>query len=337
MTETTSHPREGVSREWNYRPEGSVETNPLFAWPPRPIATLIWLKKSWLELSASLLWLVLAGAVYAWLQPTYETMRELTPAWMLQIWARNVGLICLLAGGLHLWLYRYRRQGKLLKFDHRDQAENNGNFSFRNQLFDNMFWTLASSVSFWTLWEIAYFWSAANGWVPTLSIAGNPTWFVAMFLIIPIWSSFHFYWVHRLLHWPPLYRAAHALHHRNINVGPWSGISMHPIESFLFYTTFLFHWVVASHPVHFLFHAYYQSLGPVLSHSGFEGLVVRDKKQLEMGTFYHQLHHRYFECNYGTMEMPWDRWFGSFHDGSEEGTKAARTRMREKLVTRVGN
>jgi sterol desaturase/sphingolipid hydroxylase (fatty acid hydroxylase superfamily) len=42
------------------------------------------------------------------------------------------------------------------------------------------------------------------------------------------------------------------------------------------------------------------------------------------------LHHRYFECNYGTAEMPWDRWFGSFHDGSEAATK--RIRARKKLI-----
>jgi sterol desaturase/sphingolipid hydroxylase (fatty acid hydroxylase superfamily) len=33
------------------------------------------------------------------------------------------------------------------------------------------------------------------------------------------------------------------------------------------------------------------------------------------------LHHRYFECNYGTSVVPWDRWFGSFHDGTAEATQ----------------
>ena len=48
-----------------------------------------------------------------------------------------------------------------------------------------------------------------------------------------------------------------------------------------------------------------------------------------MGDFFHQLHHRYFECNYGTVEMPWDRWFGSFHDGSDQGTKETRERKKK--------
>ena len=134
--------------------------------------------------------------------------------------------------------------------------------------------------------------------------------------------------IHRLLHWPPLYRLAHAVHHRNVNVGPWSGISMHPVEHLLFYTNFAIHLVVPTHPLHLLFHGYVQSTHPVFSHSGFEELWVADRKRMRMGVFFHQLHHRYFECNYGTVEMPWDRWFGSYHDGTAQATEETRTRKR---------
>jgi sterol desaturase/sphingolipid hydroxylase (fatty acid hydroxylase superfamily) len=46
-----------------------------------------------------------------------------------------------------------------------------------------------------------------------------------------------FYFAHRLLHWPPLYELAHKLHHRNTNPGPWSGLSMHPIEHVIYFST----------------------------------------------------------------------------------------------------
>lgn len=55
-------------------------------------------------------------------------------------------------------------------------------------------------------------------------------------------------------------------------------------------------------------------------------LLIRDKCSLALGTFYHQRHHRYFECNYGNQRMPWDRWFGTFHDGSDEGTAETQAR-----------
>ena len=48
------------------------------------------------------------------------------------------------------------------------------------------------------------------------------------------------------------------------------------------------------------------------------------------GDFFHQLHHRYFECNYGTSEIPFDKWFGTYHDGSAEAT--TRTRAYKKQM-----
>ena len=41
-------------------------------------------------------------------------------------------------------------------------------------------------------------------------------------------------------------------------------------------------------------------------HSGFDGIFLNENKRVETGDLFHQLHHRYFECNYGTAEMPWD-------------------------------
>ena len=148
--------------------------------------------------------------------------------------------------------------------------------------------------------------------------------------MITLWSSFHFYWIHRLLHWKPLYRLAHELHHRNVNIGPWSGIAMHPLEHLLYFSSIVLHLAVASHPVHVLFHMHVQALNPLASHSGFEGLMMNGKRRLALGDFFHQLHHRYFECNYGTAEVPWDKLFGSFHDGTTEATRHIRLRMRER-------
>lgn len=328
-TAKAPEPSGRTHRTWHYQPDIPIADTPLFDWPPRPLASLRWLAQSWLTISMVLVELALALAVYIWLHPSPEAMKTLSADWIALIWARNTALMLLVAGGLHLWLYHFRAQGKRLKYDHREQATASGRFSFRNQVLDNMFWSLVSGVPLWTSYEVLYYWAAANGWAPVITLEAHPVWFVLWFPLIAIWSSFHFYWVHRLLHWPPLYKAAHALHHRNVNVGPWSGISMHPIEHVLFYTNFLIHFVVPSHPVHVMFHAYFQSIGPVASHSGFDGLVVGDARRMKLGDFFHQLHHRYFECNYGTVDMPWDRWFGSFHDGSAKGIAMVKERRRE--------
>ncbi|MEM6760610.1 MAG: sterol desaturase family protein [Pseudomonadota bacterium] len=314
---------------WNHRPQVPLAQNPLFQWPPRPAAILRWYAAFWFEISTTTLCFVLALGAYFLILPPLEAMVHLEWGWVARVWLANLVPQCLIAGTLHYWLITRKGQGDTSKFDPRDQASNNGSFTFRNQLYDNMFWHIASGITLWSVAQVLVFWAMANGVAPVFFFPENPVWFVLWFVLIPIWSSFHFYWIHRVLHWPPLYKLAHSLHHRNVNVGPWSGISMHPVEHVMFYTNFAIHLVVPSHPLHVWFHGYIQSTHPVFSHSGFEELVVNETPQMRMGVYFHQLHHRYFECNYGTVEMPWDRWFGSYHDGSGRATDEARARKKQ--------
>ncbi|MDJ0609673.1 MAG: sterol desaturase family protein [Kiloniellales bacterium] len=318
--------RAGRSGEWHWHPDLPIPTSPLFAWPPRPAAALSWVARSWLALSMLVLEVITASLVWALLQPPLERTATLAFDWIALMYLRNLALVFLVAGGLHLYFYILRRQGDRRRFEARGLARGKKAFLWGDQVRDNMFWTCASGVTVWTGFEVLYVWALANGHVPTTSFTGSPVWFVAWFLLIPIWSSCHFYWIHRALHWPPLYRLAHALHHKNVVIGPWSGISMHPIEHLLYFSSTLIHFVVASHPVHVFFHMHVQALNPAASHSGFDGLMVGGRKRVELGDFFHQLHHRYFECNFGTAEMPWDKWFGSFHDGTPQARKRLRAR-----------
>lgn len=59
-------------------------------------------------------------------------------------------------------------------------------------------------------------------------------------------------------------------------------------------------------------------------------VVVNGKRRIKLGDFFHQLHHRYFECNYGIAETPWDKWFVSFDDGTPEARQRIRARMKAK-------
>lgn len=313
-------------RGWHHTPPVPLQVSPLFRWPPRPMEIARWYWNSWFLVSERLILVAIAVISWTWFQPPQAAMQSLSPGPVLAMYARNLILMVLVAGGLHLWFYTFSRQGKRLRFDPRPLMANGRQFTLGGQIRDNMAWTLASGVTIWTAYEVLLLWAMANGYAPVLTWAANPVWFVALFFLIPIWESFYFYWIHRALHIPFLYRHVHALHHRNINVGPWSGLSMHPVEHVIFLGSVLIHFVVAAHPVHILFHLQYLALTAATTHCGFEGIVMRDRNRLNLGTFHHQMHHRYFECNYGSLEIPWDKFFGSFHDG----TAAAHDRIRER-------
>lgn len=321
---------EAMSREWNYHPDLPLSDPSIFRWPPDPGFLARWFARNWLTLSERVMMVIASVALWYWVYPPIEQAQEFAAGWIAQVWLVNAAIIFLTAGGLHWFFYMKKGQGKRLKFDHRDQAKGNALWNFRNQVHDNMFWSMGSGVAQLTGFQVLVMWMMANGYAPVISFADNPVWFVLALILLPVWSAFHFYWVHRLLHVPLLYRHVHSLHHRNVNIGPWSGFSMHPVEHFLYLTTLLIHCVVPSHPIHLIFHVVYQGPGAAMTHTGYEDLLIRDKRRLALGTFYHQLHHRYYECNYGNQEMPWDRWFGTFHDGSAEGT--AETRARKKRM-----
>ncbi|WP_425039787.1 sterol desaturase family protein [Primorskyibacter sp. S187A] len=316
---------------WHHTPDVPLQVSPFFQWPPRPLKMLGWLWGSWFFITERLIIAGIACLTFYWFQPPLEETKTLAFGWIAEMFLRNVILMSVVAGGLHLYFYTFTKQGQTLKYDPRPLMKNGRQFTLGGQIRDNIFWTIASGVTVWTGFEVLMFWAMANGYAPMLTWAANPIWFIALFVLIPIWESFYFYWIHRLLHVPFLYKHVHALHHRNINVGPWSGLAMHPVEHVIFLGSVLVHFIVAAHPIHILFHLQYYALTAATTHTGFEGLVVKDKNRLKLGTFHHQMHHRYFECNYGSLELPWDKWFGSFHDGT--AASDAKIRERRKRFT----
>jgi sterol desaturase/sphingolipid hydroxylase (fatty acid hydroxylase superfamily) len=319
-----------VSRkEWNHTPDNlPLQVNPLFRWPFDARAILRWYWQSWFPLTQNLALVGLAWAAWAVASPTLEQAAD-PGLWIGLILLRNLILAGCLAQVLHMIFHGMALQGTDHKYDPRPYPRAGRVFTFDSQYWDNVFWTLASGVVIWSLWEALIWWAMANGLAPVWTWDDGAIWFVAVFFLIPVWESFYFYWMHRSLHTDLFYRF-HALHHRNTDVGPWSGLSMHPVEHVFYFGTALIHFVVPTHPVHVVAHLMFFGLYAITTHTGFEGVWASGKKRLHLGNFHHQMHHRYFEVNYGTLEVPWDVLFGTFHDGSD----GAREKMRERLKAR---
>lgn len=314
---------------WNWHPELPITNAKIFVWPPSPLVGLKELASYWFTLTGRVVILLTAVVSWFYFKPVMIDAAEFEFGWIAHIYCRNVALIVIFASSLHWYFYSHKGQGEQFRYDGRNLARNAKIFSFDNQLFDNIFWSIVSGVTVWTCYEVVFIWAYANNLIWSLEWREHPIWFVAIFVLIPIWYSFYFYWVHRAEHWPPFYKSVHSVHHRNVDVGPWSGLSMHPIEHILYFGSAFIHLLVPSHPLHVIFHLQFASLIAVLTHCGYETLVFKDKKVMGMGYFFHQLHHRYFDCNYGTDEMPWDKWLGTFHDGTAEATAALRKNRRK--------
>ena len=232
---------DAMSREWNYHPELPLADPSLFKWPPDPRFLSRWVVRNWLTMSERVMMVLLATLCWWLFYPTFASVKNFAFGWVLQVWLVNLCLMIGIAGGLHYFFYIRKEQGKTLKFDHRDPARGNQLWNFSNQVHDNVFWTLGSGVLQLTMYQVVIMWLMANEYVPTINLISNPILFVAGLVLLPIWSAFHFYWMHRLLHVPFIYKHVHSLHHRNVNVGPWSGLSMHPVEHLLYLSSLLIH------------------------------------------------------------------------------------------------
>ncbi len=305
--------------EW--RPPYPIRYAPLFTWPLRGIELLKWFFRypGYLWPTNMMIFVITVAAWYL-TEPQVARCLHFQAGWMAQVYVRNMALMWLYYGAFHLHLHILKGEGASRKYDPNWPARNSRLFLFGDQVYDNIFWTCGVSGAIWTAYEILTLWLYANHRIPWLHWSQHPVWFVAWFFLIPIWREFHFYWVHRLIHWKPLYKHVHSLHHKNSNPITWSGMAMHPVEGTIYLSVVLIHWVVPSHPIHFLFDLQHTALTPANGHHGFEGPILKGK--FPTGSYFHYLHHRYFECNYGESTIPLDRWFGTFRDGLPEGEGA---------------
>lgn len=147
---------------------------------------------------------------------------------------------------------------------------------------------------------------AAYGWM----------WLPVSILVYLFIHDAYFYWTHRLMHRPRLFRLMHAVHHDSRPPTAWAAMAFHPLEALsgaLLIPTLTF--VV---PIHVA------ALGVVLGVMTFFGVAnhmgweLFPKPWLD-GLFgrwmitasHHHLHHRYYRCNYGLYFRFWDRLCGT--------------------------
>jgi Delta7-sterol 5-desaturase len=146
------------------------------------------------------------------------------------------------------------------------------------------------------------------------------------FLAFPLMLIIHdtyFYWAHRLMHHPALFKIFHLVHHKSTNPSPWAAYAFHPLEAIVevgIVVIFLF--TIPIHqfhlPVFFLFMIVYNVYG----HLGYE-LYPKGFSRHPIGKWIntsvnHNQHHQYFKGNYGLYFLFWDRIMGTLREDYDE-------------------
>jgi Delta7-sterol 5-desaturase len=153
------------------------------------------------------------------------------------------------------------------------------------------------------------------------------------FFVIMLVDDTWFYWMHRLLHHPKLFRFIHFEHHKSIDVNPFTSMSFHVLE-----TVLLTFWIL---PFSFVFPLYAPSLifvqiwgflDNLKAHVGYEFYPSWWNKSVFRfftTSTHHNMHHSKFNGNYGVHFRIWDKLLGTeFKDYETEYDKI---QLRKKL------
>lgn len=170
--------------------------------------------------------------------------------------------------------------------------------------------TLGLAITSFSLKEYSklYFDIAERGW-----------WYLgASTLLIIFAHDTYFYWTHRFMHWQPLFRHTHHIHHLSTNPTPWAAFSFHPFEAIIqFGISPLLIFIIPLHPIAIATLTSFQMFMNVIGHSGYEVLPSGFTQSKLFGWLntptYHNLHHSKFNCNYSLYFTFWDRLMGTTH------------------------
>ena len=314
----------------DWRPNGKLKPAPLIAWPVQPLAILKWLPSYFLPWN--LAFALSALAYWQWIIPDVSVMQKLSWGWALQLLLINSIAVFLFYGAFECRLYITRAQGARFKYNAKFPADQKSRaFFFQRQNIDSLIRAFGSAVPIWTAFEVLILHLYATGAVPWVSFSENPWYLFGLFLVLPLIHELHFFAIHRLIHTPFLYKWVHSVHHNSVNPSPWSSLSMHPVEHLLYFSLALLHILIPSNPLLAIYQLHFSGFGAVVGHVGFDRVEMGENKAIPSHAFAHYLHHKYFEVNYADGLIPFDKWFGTWHDGTPEGDAQMQARRRAAL------
>ncbi|WP_169788179.1 sterol desaturase family protein [Rufibacter tibetensis] len=149
------------------------------------------------------------------------------------------------------------------------------------------------------------------------------TYFAVSVLLALVIHDTYFYWTHRFMHHPKLFKLFHLTHHKSVNPSPWAAFSFSPLEAvveggIIFVVALL----IPIHPLAIVVFLLLMTVYNVYGHLGYEvyphWLVnSRYGKWLNTSTN-HNMRHKFFKGNYGLYFRFWDEWLGTTHKNYEE-------------------
>ncbi|MGH6625356.1 MAG: sterol desaturase family protein [Burkholderiaceae bacterium] len=179
-------------------------------------------------------------------------------------------------------------------------------------------------------WSKIYFEPNQYGW----------PWLLSSFFVFVVLHDTWFYWTHRAMHHPRIFRWMHRTHHESVAPTPWTAYSFSSAEALvqaLYLPLALL--VLPVHQAVIFVWMIWMVLRNVMGHSGAE-LLPRAWLAGWWGrwfttTLHHEMHHAYGRYNYGLYFVWWDRWCATEHPEYLQRLAALTNRIAEEKADAV--
>ena len=143
-------------------------------------------------------------------------------------------------------------------------------------------------------------------------VADHSRWYYGLSLVLMFGlHDTYFYWTHRLMHHPRLFRHMHLVHHKSTNPSPWTSYAFHPFEAVVEASiVLLIALLIPAHRSAITSFLLFQFVYNIYGHLGFE-IMPRPLRRWFNSASAHNLHHKKFTGNYGLYTLFWDRLMGT--------------------------
>lgn len=145
------------------------------------------------------------------------------------------------------------------------------------------------------------------------NISDYPLWWLPLSLVISLLiDETFYYWVHRWMHRPAVFRKIHRIHHQSSISSPWTAFTFHPLEGMLLSLPMIF--TILFIPLHFsviLVQLTIMTFSSVINHLDIEIYTEKLRKHWMgkwlIGATHHAHHHKQFKYNFGLYFTFWDK------------------------------
>jgi sterol desaturase/sphingolipid hydroxylase (fatty acid hydroxylase superfamily) len=147
-----------------------------------------------------------------------------------------------------------------------------------------------------------------------LEVGDYPLWWLPVSLLVAmLLHETYYYWLHRWMHHPKVFRIVHKVHHDSNITSPWTAFSFHPTEG-VFQALFLplLLLVLPMHLYVLVIQLTIMTFSSVINHLDIEVYPRNFHRHFLgkwlIGATHHSLHHKQFRYNYGLYFTFWDKW-----------------------------